>query len=81
MRTNCELTAGASRKQDLPHFSAAQINQAGQYTTLAAAASSQITGIGWQLFTLVAGSFGRIGLSSQLAAVFPEAICIKEDQQ
>jgi len=42
-----------------------------------------ITGIRWQPLTLVAGSFGRIRLASQLSGGlgFPGATCIKEDQQ
>jgi len=49
----------------------------------AAAADAQITGIGWQPLTSMAGSFGRTRLSSQSyrGPRFPGAICIKEDQQ
>jgi hypothetical protein len=36
--------------------------------TSAAAAGRDITGFGWQLLTLVAVSFGRVGTSGELAA-------------
>jgi len=45
--------------------------------------AGNITGIGWQPLTSMAGSFGRTRLPSQLPRTprFPGAICIKEDQQ